>query len=373
MNGLGLNMGQVKKANRVLILRYINQAGEVSRKDIAHATGLTAAAVTQICAELMEEGILIETGELIQSNSAGRKKILLDINWKYRYVLGINIEPNDTVIVLSDLSGAAIEERRYKTELKIEPEEYIKKLSAYCKQILSKHHDKTDEIDAVSVGITGIVDRENGISIHAYGIWDREVEICKIFEQELGLNCYLENNVNAFSIAENIMGLGKKYDNLLIVKWGPGVGSSIIVDGEIYEGHHGKAAEIGHVIVDENGTQCSCGRRGCLETKVSLHTLKQIANFDQDDAGKVYQDIYDKGVINIFARTLVNIMTVLAPNRVVLCGPLFKQEIFRNGLIDCCKSFDSKYDDNRILYTTLGEKEEYIGPVASYLYHRFME
>ncbi len=83
----------------------------------------------------------------------------------------------------------------------------------------------------------------------------------------------LENNVKAFAQAELTYGLGRTEENLLLLKWGPGVGSAIIAQGRIYESRMYKSAEIGHVRVEKNGRLCRCGRHGCLETRVASHPI----------------------------------------------------------------------------------------------------
>ena len=106
MQKSGINMERVKKENRSLILKCINNNGPLSRKDIAAQTGLTPASVTQITTLLIDEGILLEVGS-VQENTgtAGRKKILLDINESFSYVCSVNIEQKDTTIAICDLKG----------------------------------------------------------------------------------------------------------------------------------------------------------------------------------------------------------------------------------------------------------------------------
>ena len=101
-------METVRRKNRATILQYINDHGPASRKDLADVIGLTPAAVTQICTELLREGILQETGQNVEQSGAGRKKVLLDIDYRVAYVYAINIEPEYTTIALSDLKGEQI-------------------------------------------------------------------------------------------------------------------------------------------------------------------------------------------------------------------------------------------------------------------------
>lgn len=368
----GMNMGQVKQRNRAAILQYINEAGPVSRKDIADETGLTPASVTQISTALLDEGILTELGTAEdEAHIAGRKKVLLDINDKNAYVYAVNIEPERTTVALSDLRGNVASLEWLTTERDLPPATFLTKIANLCAKLSEGKSDGIiKKIRAISVGITGIVDKASGVSVRAYGIWKEEVAVADILQAKLNLPVFLTNNVDAFSLAELLFGVGKKYDNLLIIKWGPGVGSTIVIDNKIYEGRHGKTAEIGHTIVEPDGKKCLCGRRGCLETKVSYRALKKIANFTPETFGEVYQSVKKKDrkefdeAIDLFARTIVNAGVLMSPNRIVLEGNLLQSKVIRDRLIKSCKAYDEKYDENRIAFSKLFDREDYIGPVA---------
>lgn len=374
----GLNMEQVKKKNRSAVLTCVDESGPLSRKDIAQLTGLTPAAVTRITNQLIEEGLLEEQGVCAGSGGAGRRKVLLDFREDYAYVFSVTLEPEETVAALCNMTGRLVDERRRPTEGKIPPEAFLQKIADDCREMEERHPGECRSLRAVSVGITGLVDRRRGVSVHAYGIWEQEVEVGAILEGMLGRKVLVENNVNASAVAELLFGRGKVYDNLMVVKWGPGVGSTIVIDRSVYDGRHGKAAEIGHVIVEKDGETCSCGRRGCLETVISRQALCRIRSFAAEDFGDVYAEAagrekerFDEA-IDLFGRTIVNMVTMLAPNRVVLTGSMFKSPAVREALIDSCRHYDSKYDQNRILYTALAGKERYIGPVAVFLQREIM-
>ncbi|MCM1188766.1 MAG: ROK family transcriptional regulator [bacterium] len=375
MRNAGMNMVQVKKRNRSSVLNCINQRGPVSRKDIADITGLTPAAVTLICGELMEQGLLRELGTDTLSTGAGRRKVLVDINYDCYYILTVNIESADTVLTVSNMRGDFLERETVPTARQEEPEVFLDRVAEHCDRLRNRRPQLEKRLAGVSVAVPGVVDRERGVSVHAYGVWDRQVAVCDILAEKLKLKVWIENNVNALAMAELLFGMGRAYDNLLVIKWGPGVGSAIVIDSQLYEGRHGKAAELGHYIVEREGRLCSCGRRGCLETKVSYRALSAEQPFAIEDFGKVYREASAAGkagkfeeAIDLFARTVVNSMTILAPNRVVLFGSLFRDGTVRRRLIEDCKKYDSRYDEGRILYSTLADRESYIGPVALFVH-----
>lgn len=362
---VGANMETVRKRNRSAILKFINDGGPVSRKDLAEVTGLTPAAVTQICTDLLAEKILVETGMAEESQGAGRKKILLDVNYDVAYVLGINIETEQTIVALGNLKGEKAVIKKLHTDSQARPEEFLQQIIAACNEMLEEHPKAAKKLAAVGVGITGLVDKENGISTKAYGIWNQEVDVRGVLSEAFAVPVYVENNVNAFAIAELFYGIGKAHENLMLIKWGPGVGCAMIIDQEVYEGRHRKAAELGHFIVDPKGDMCSCGRRGCLETKISFGALNRIQSFTVEDFERVFEtDAGFEEALDMFARTIVNSATVMAPNRIIISGSLFQSEKIRNKLIENCGTYDDSWGEGRVLYSVLADKENYIGPIA---------
>ncbi len=371
MRKSGLNMEQVKISNRANILKYVNDVGASSRKDMAQAIGLTPAALTQICTSLIEDGILVETGTLDNPiGLAGRRKVLLEINYSHSFFAAVAIEIEETTVAISDMQGNVLAKEVIPTDKKISAEDFLRNI-AFVLDTLVKNSKK--DVKMLCVTVPGIVETEKAVSVHSYGIWDHPVEVGKILHDQTGLEILLENNVNAFSLAEVLFGIGKEFDNFLLLKWGPGVGSSIVINREVYQGRHGKTAEIGHSIVNPNGKKCSCGKNGCLETVISYHSILEFLKFDQDNFASALKNADEKTKQNIedifstFAVTIVNCMALLAPNRVVLCGRLFKDEYIRRKVINRCMELDKNISAERILYTSLSTSEGVIGPAAMFI------
>jgi predicted NBD/HSP70 family sugar kinase len=297
--------------------------------------------------------------------------VLIDINENYRYIYGINMDADKVTIVLSDLKGKKIAEWSEPTETSLKPEELLKKLADKCVDLRTECKIPIEKIAGAGVGIKGIVDKETGDSVHAYGIWEDRVHVGKILEEYLDMPVVVENNVNAFAKAEVLFGAGRDSDNLMLVKWGPGIGSSIIIDGEIYEGKDGKSGELGHYIVDKDGAQCSCGRKGCLETLVSKTALgSKIPELLDDNNRFVAKYLPEQEkkdldeALDYFAKAIVNATTILAPEQMILYGDLFRIPALREEVLDKCSEYEGDFDSAKIAVSSLIEKEDYIGPVA---------
>ncbi len=365
-----MNMERVRQRNRSLILRFINNKGAASRKEIALASGLTQASVTQITTALIAEGILKEAGRSDEkAGSPGRREVLLRIDAGKFLTFAVNTEPDKTTAAICDIMGNVVSVKgtgplcvQFPTEKDTDPARFLDRVCRYCEELKEQLPKRSrGRIECFSFAVTGIVDRERGISRRAYGIWKEEVDVRAIIGEKLGLPVLTENNVDAFAIAELLLGTGRKHDDMLVIKWGPGVGSSVIIGGNVYRGRHGKTPELGHLIIDPGGRKCVCGRRGCLETIVSAKALDRAGSENEKHEA-----------IDQFARSIVNAGTILEPCRIVLFGSLADKDELRNELISRCAFYDQEFGEKRILHTSLSGRECYIGPAAVYTMHRIM-
>lgn len=396
----GINLENVKLSNRSSILKLLNDHGAMSRKDIAIELGLTPATVTLICTEMIASGILCERGEVEEQKRAGRKKVWIDINYQYKYVLSVSIEAGETCISVCDLKGRPSALKSIRTDTAQQPELFLKEVAGECKALLWEKGIAKEQILGLGISIPGPVRRVSGVSQHAYRIWNSSIAVKDIMQEYFStLPVIVENNVKAFAEGELIFGTGKQHENLLFVKWGPGVGSAIIIDNKIYDSRNSKTAEIGHYIVEPDGLQCRCGRRGCLETHVATHAiteavktsfcentmpvLYQMFNGDAariearnisewitaDDPGlqKVLDDIIER-----LARTVVNVITMMAPDMVIVYGFMFEHEQIEQRFLEYCTHYDPAYNGEYIVKSELGSKIGYIGPAAVVVNELFM-
>lgn len=123
--------------------------------------------------------------------------------------------------------------------------------------------------EAVGLGIAGFVDYERGVVTEAPNHPLRDARVRDILEESSGLPVFVDNDANVAALAEARMGAGKGSRYLVHLTLGTGIGGGIIIDGSIYRGALGAAAELGHMIILENGPACNCGAHGCLEALVS--------------------------------------------------------------------------------------------------------
>ena len=157
--------------------------------------------------------------------------------------------------------------------IKGEPgEETIRKLAETVKEYIAAN-GLENKIAGIGLGSPGTLDVKNGIVNYANNLGWENLHVADIFHEILPYPVRLTNDANAASLGEAKFGAGKSYENIIMLTLGTGVGGGIIINGKLYEGNEGKGAELGHSVIVVDGEQCTCGRKGCLETYASATAL----------------------------------------------------------------------------------------------------
>lgn len=356
MENSGLNLKKIKSRNLSSILYLLNDNKDLSRKDIAEKLSLTPAAVTKLCSELIELGLVKETGEDDSSTKAGRKKIILSLRLNEFYALCINAEVDKITISVACLNGDLISCK----ELDIENSEELVIKSA--KELIDGTDIDRDKLICTAICVIGKVD-DNRL-----GLWNND-KIKSLAESELNLPVVMDNNIRAFAAAQLIYGKRISQSNVLILKWGPGIASAIINNGEILSGENSNITEIGHYIINKNGKKCRCGRYGCLETEASaMEITSELNNKYTLDEIIFSEDVNIKSVLetklDYVALALTNTATILNSNKIILFGSLFNNERIADKLSVQAKRYNNNFNEDTIELSKLNGKISYIGPVA---------
>ena len=157
--------------------------------------------------------------------------------------------------------------------IKGEPgEETIRKLAETVKEYIAAN-GLENKIAGIGLGSPGTLDIKNGVVNYANNLGWENLHVADIFHEILPYPVRLTNDANAASLGEAKYGAGKSYDSIIMLTLGTGVGGGIIINGKLYEGNEGKGAELGHSVIVVDGEQCTCGRKGCLETYASATAL----------------------------------------------------------------------------------------------------
>ncbi|MFM8348744.1 MAG: ROK family protein [Bacteroidota bacterium] len=190
------------------------------------------------------------------------------------YTAGIDIGGTNTKIGIVDRAGNLIRHTSIETTAYIEVEDYFRGMADAIRS-LKADLPAGSEVVGVGVGAangnyyTGTIERSTNLR------WKGIIPLAEMFNAEFGVPCLITNDANAAALGELIYGNAKGMKDFLMITLGTGLGSGFVCNGELLNGHHGIAGELGHTTVNPNGRYCNCGKRGCLETYVSATGIRR--------------------------------------------------------------------------------------------------
>ena len=189
------------------------------------------------------------------------------------YILGFDIGGTKCAVITAEATDGNIiilKKEKSATNLKISPEEMIKKLIAIADELLER------KPDAIGVSCGGPLDSKRGIIMGPPNLpgWDN-VEIVRIFEEHFGVKAKLQNDANACAVAEWKFGAGKGLENMIFLTFGTGLGAGLILGGRLYSGTNDNAGEVGHIRLDKSGP-VGYGKAGSFEGFCSGGGIAQL-------------------------------------------------------------------------------------------------
>ncbi len=329
------NRDLIRAINRSHVLNTIKTHGPIGRADIARRTGLSPATVTSISAKLIAQRLVHE--KAAGDSSGGRPPILLVINPKGGYVVGIKLTETHAVCALTDLEAQIIA----KASMPLSghgPAQVVDDLAGMVLTFIYQQKISKKQLLGVGVGLAGIIDAEEGILRQSpiYG-WD-DVPLRDMLQSKLHIPVYIENDVNTLTLTERWFGHGQGVDNFLTVTVGRGVGLGIVANGQFYRGQHGGAGEFGHVTMNPDGPLCACGKHGCLEAYVGDPGLIRAAreSYARGDLSVEVQNLDellalaqlgDQAAIRVFDQAgrilgvgIANLINLFNPKKIIISG-----------------------------------------------------
>lgn len=193
------------------------------------------------------------------------------------YVLGIDIGGTNTVFGIVDARGVVIASASIKTAKHNNINDYIDELYTEAMRLLEAN-DAVDKVHGIGIGapnanyFTGVI--EDGVNLP----WPTPIPLAQLVSDKFGIPVAITNDANAAAIGEMTYGAARGLKDFIMITLGTGVGSGIVINGQLVYGHDGFAGELGHVIVKRNnGRLCGCGRTGCLEAYCSATGVARTA------------------------------------------------------------------------------------------------
>ncbi|SEL00024.1 Sugar kinase of the NBD/HSP70 family, may contain an N-terminal HTH domain [Blastococcus sp. DSM 46786] len=308
--------------NRSMVLQHLFHAGPGSRADLARATGLTRVTISDLVASLMAEGLVAELGARAEGRP-GKPGTLLGVRTDAHQIVAVDLADDERMHgAVLDLSGTVLQRRTTRVDGRTGTAA-VDALTALCRDLVAA---ATRPVLGVGVGSPGVIDPAGRVLQAPNRQWF-DLPLADRLGAELGLPVHVANDANTAALGEFTYG-GASGGGLLVLTVGGGVGAGIVLDGGLVQGHEHAAGEIGHVTaVDERDDidgaplgrplPCACGRRGCLETVLSVPALRRRTDGLDPSAAAVALAAVGRrlGIV------LAPVVSTLNLSEVVLTGP----------------------------------------------------
>ena len=287
------------------------------------------------------------------------------------YVIGIDMGGTNTAFGLVDARGTVLASSSIKTAKHADINDYIAELHEAIMRLVEENN-AVDKINGIGIGApnacyyTGVI--ADGVNLP----WPTPIPLADLITEKFGIPCVITNDANAAAIGEMTYGVERGMKDFIMITLGTGVGSGIVINGQVVYGHDGFAGELGHVIMKRtNGRMCGCGRSGCLEAYCSAtgvaRTAREFLEIRTEDSllrnipidEITSKDVYDCAVQDdklakeifeytgtILGEALADFCTFSSPEAFVLFGGLTKsgelimkpvREAYEKNVMTCFK------------------------------------
>jgi transcriptional regulator of PTS gene len=343
-----LSSRQISQLHRYQVLHAVRvNMAPMSRAEICAATGLSQPAVSSLTRRLLKSGALT-VGGARPSVGGGRRERELALNPDFLWVVGVNVSLHRITVMLCDFSGAVRHTRDTPLVTPTSKAMLAARLVKEVRACLAGPNGSTHPAPLAGVGVAlpGFVD-SIGDEIHWSAVFaSKEGSVVRNFSKamasKLEVPVFVENDANIRALAEQWFGRAGGMSNVAVITLEQGLGLGLVINGELYRGRAGLAAELAHVQIEPGGRQCHCGKRGCLEAYVSHYAVVQQGQEagllpDGDLPPQEINEAYERlaavahggnaKALRIFERQgrqlgawLGNIVNLLAPQLVILDG-----------------------------------------------------
>jgi len=360
--------------NKKAIIDLIRTKNPIFKAKISRLTGLSIPTVMKITDDFINAGLVKVEGK--GESSGGKRPELLEFIYDAYYIVGVDIGRNSIKTILMDLDANKLSSNIVKTGDAKPEKKVIDKIINSIETVIKRSNVDKEKILGIGVGMPGLLDLENGVVLFSPDFDWEEVQLVNPIREYFNLPIYIENSTRAIAMGEKWFGIGAMSNNFVCVNLGHGIGSAVVIDGEVYHGSSGSSGELGHITLEKDGPKCECGNIGCLEALASANAITKTAkniilngvdtlivsecngNIEELEAKTVF-DAAKKGdkvakeiienAINYIGIGLANFINIIDPELIILTGGVVNAgDILIEGIKKVVQERQMKYAGRKL-------------------------
>ncbi len=335
-----LNASEMKIRNQKKILQLL--VTPCSRAGLSRKTGLTRSAISIIVDELMSQQYIMEGAPIL--GKVGRKSFVLKLNPDRFYMIGVNLARNGCSVGIVNFCGEILSVS--KLQMDGTPQETLLNIENTIRKLIEENH-LPGELLGIGITSPGPLDSSNGIILNPpnFDQW-AFTHVTDYFRDKFDCTILLENNSNALALLEKFYSIHNQFKNYVELNVDSGIGSGVILNGQLYKGASGFGNDFGHMSIDFHGEPCQCGNIGCAELYASIPNILRYARqinpaftdwnmiVDQALSGNAQAiQVVEKEAFYL-SIIITNIMNILDVEAIIFAGDLTCRSSF---LIDLVK------------------------------------
>lgn len=387
--GQSFGVEQKKIGHKKQIIRLIYFKGPVSSAELTRNLPLSTPKINSLIQELISEGLLKELGQ--GDSSGGRRPAIYGLVEDGFYVVGITVNIYRTIISIFSANNREVSGPHYVTVSMHRELSMFSLINDHLREILESVNIPAGKVIAVGMELPGLVNPEHGMNKTYFpGVENLQLKIGEIF----GYPVYFDNDARIRTFAEQLFGLARDRQNVLMVHADWGIGLGLILNRQLYIGKSGFSGEFGHIPMIENGELCHCGKRGCLEAIASVEAIalkarkgletgnaSMLSKLVGGDLGKIDANLViqaaragDQFSISILTETgqwlgkgITFLIQVFNPELIIIGGKLAEAGQFLEAPLKQALFTYSNPDisgDTEIVFSVMGVKAGTIGAAA---------
>ncbi|MFG2049076.1 ROK family protein [Micromonospora sp. NPDC048935] len=262
----------VRLRNRSALLTRLFLDGPLTRQDLVRSTGLSQPAVSNVVADLIDEGLVAEAGAA--ESDGGRPSMLLRTAPRFAFVVGVDVGETRVRVELFDFAMTLLASIEYPLDpARTEPDLVAGHVLAGIDAVTGQAGVAPGDVLGVGIGVSGVVEQGAEAVVHAQALgWDR-VPLERLISAGTDLPLHIDNGAKTLGQAEMWFGAGRGARHAVFALVGSGVGAAVVTNGATYRGASSSAGEWGHTTLVYGGRACRCGARGCLEAYVGAEAI----------------------------------------------------------------------------------------------------